>query len=561
MSAASNQSGSSLQIDRWRNLYCVPSDLPRPEEVQHRLDCLVEGAVVQNCTRYLEQLLDDSDPSIWLIREIALDFAVDANSFEAQRTAATWADQLARGVLDAIGRGANGSSVLHFASRAGYVAQWVSDAAAGCAGEKWYYGEFLSLSVLPVSTAIAEALLREQQSPAEILLAIPSHSRREAILAALTERDAERIWRRTMEASPRREQWSRNWVSKLLAIWRGVVTVRADQHYRDALRLLVAAMTEWEREDAIGLEAAIEALIEFRQMAQSFHSPDAIRRWLRAAARGDKASCEAIAMECGVPHRDALVEFVAMASGGDSAWAEFVAQTITGHDGAPIHAGESFLTELGGAFLIGLAFERLHVHDAITAAAGSCEEPGRAEPVLRHLLAVRCMGRGRASMSISDPAMRAFANLDFVPSLAEMAVILHAADAGAALRMLQAERPEEESLVPEDLSQEERNYLSIGEVFPELAADSDADIIWSRIALAIVRQFARQLTGFAQSSPEYIFRNFLAGTSSVRRAADRIEVRLPQSPLEVVLRISGAYRSYTLPWHPGVEIWLRAPSD
>lgn len=561
MSEASNQSGSSLQIDRWRNLYCVPSDLPRPEEVQHRLDRLVEGAVVQNCTRYLEQLLDDSDPSIWLIREIALDFAVDANAFEAQRTAAIWAERLAREVHNAIGRGANGSSVLRFASRAEYVAQWMSDAAVGCAGEKWYYGEFQSLSVLPVSAAIAEALLREQQSPAEILLAIPSHSRREAILAALTERDAERIWRRAMEASPRREQWSRNWVSKLLAIWRGAVTGRADQHYRDALRLLVAAMTEWEREDAVGLETAIDALIEFRQMAQSFHSPDAIRRWLRAAARGDKVSCEAIAMKCSVPHRDALVEFVAMASDGDSAWAEFVAQTITGHDGAPIHAGESFLTELGGVFLIGLAFERLHVHDAITVAAGSCEEPGRAEPVLRHLLAVRCIGRGRASMSISDPAMRAFANLDFVPSLAEMAGILHAADAGAALRMLQAERPEDESLVPEDLSQEERNYLSIGEVFPELAADSDADTIWSRIALAIVRQFARQLTGFAQSSPEYIFRNFLAGTSSVRRAADRIEVRLPQSPLEVVLRISGAYRSYTLPWHPGVEIWLRAPSD
>jgi hypothetical protein len=339
MSEASNQSGSSLQIDRWRNLYCVPSDLPRPEEVQHRLDRLVEGEVVQNCTRYLEQLLDDSDPSIWLIREIALDFAVDANAFEAQRTAAIWADQLARGVREAIGRGANGSSVLRFANRAEYVAQWVSDAAAGCAGEKWYYGEFLSLSVLPVSAAIAEALLREQQSPAEILLAIPSHSKREAILAALTERDAERIWRRAMEASPRREQWSRNWVSKLLAIWRGAVTGRADQHYRDALRLLAAVKKEWEREDATGLETAIDALIEFRQMAQSFHSPDAIRRWLRAAARGDKASCEAIAMEYSVPHRDALVEFVAMASDGDCAWAEFVAQTITGRDGVPIQAG------------------------------------------------------------------------------------------------------------------------------------------------------------------------------------------------------------------------------
>jgi hypothetical protein len=40
---------------------------------------------------------------------------------------------------------------------------------------------------------------------------------------------------------------------------------------------------------------------------------------------------------------------------------------------------------------------------------------------------------------------------------------------------------------------------------------------------------------------------------------NRIEVRLAQSPLSVVLRIAGMYQNLVLPWREGVEICLLAP--
>jgi hypothetical protein len=328
--------------------------------------------------------------------------------------------------------------------------------------------------------------------------------------------------------------------------------------------LLAAARAEWPGEDASALPRVINALLNLRAALRRFASAEMAHRWLAALTLGERFQAETAAQAEVLSQAEALVspemrEFVAEVSGGDPAWAGFAAQIIAPVTEVVPAAGDSFLSELAGVFLLGPVFERLDIRSAVAAAARGCQRPARAESLLLFLLAVRCLGRGRAALAIGDPAPRLFAGLDFAPTLSEMAETLAAADSVAAFDMLRENLSEDELLTTDDSGLE---YFAIEEIFPALGAmDGIAALHWSRIARAILRQFARQLIGFAQSSPEYIFQNFLAGTGTIHSFAERIEVRLGASPLEVVLRISGAYRNYSPGWHRGVEIWLRAPSD
>ncbi len=80
------------------------------------------------------------------------------------------------------------------------------------------------------------------------------------------------------------------------------------------------------------------------------------------------------------------------------------------------------------------------------------------------------------------------------------------------------------------------------------------------IARAVLQHFARRLFGFEGSSPEYLYQNFLAGLSSMRISPSQIDVHMPESPLRVLLHLSGMYESpFHLPWLGEREIWLLAP--
>jgi hypothetical protein len=75
------------------------------------------------------------------------------------------------------------------------------------------------------------------------------------------------------------------------------------------------------------------------------------------------------------------------------------------------------------------------------------------------------------------------------------------------------------------------------------------DLVWTLVARAVLRTFAGRLSGFAWSSPDFLFRNFLAGESMVRVSDRAIEVELPAVPLQLVLRLAGVDgQTYRVPW-------------
>jgi len=105
-------------------------------------------------------------------------------------------------------------------------------------------------------------------------------------------------------------------------------------------------------------------------------------------------------------------------------------------------------------------------------------------------------------------------------------------------------------------------FLSLAGLRPEIPMNPGLDLTWSLVARATLRHFARRLPGFESSSPEHLHQNFLSGVRTVRITSERIEVRLPQCPLPVVLRLSGVWeQTQSLPWLDGKEICLLPPVE
>jgi hypothetical protein len=545
---------SAITIERLRNVYCVARDHPAPEDLRSRLDCLAESEVMDSCRRALAAFVDDRDPSIWLISSIEIDLAIDAGTATASRGAAAWGEQIALEIGRAIERGP-GVSVLRFADRPAYIAQWARDMAAGQAWGKWYYREFDSLRSLAQSTAIAEGIIREGEEAVPVLLRLHSMPALEPMLDTVSNTDAQRIWAAIFPTSRGRWKNVARWASRLLALLRGFPSNVQASPPREALRFAVAALAEWpiqDTQETEGLREAVESLLELRRVLGDA-APDTAQQILEAAITQSH--------EEGHPLVDAtLGEFIRQVSGGDPKWAAFAVEVIAPHGAAPGVADETILSELGGIFLLISAFRDLEIDLAMLAAAQRCDEPTKAAAVLRHLLAVRCLGQSRTALAIHDRAVAEFSGIPSAVTLTEMAETLAAADVDTALRIVSdALMDRTGERLQDDLADQHLDYFAIGEIFPELKLDAESERSWSRLAASLLRDFCRRLPGFARSSPEYIFQNFLAGTSQLRLSEDHIEVRLGQCPLSIVLRIAGMYQSLEMPWRKGVEICLQAP--
>ena len=110
-------------------------------------------------------------------------------------------------------------------------------------------------------------------------------------------------------------------------------------------------------------------------------------------------------------------------------------------------------------------------------------------------------------------------------------------------------------------SEPELAYFSLERLSP-LAANPAFDLTWSAIAHAGFRAFAAKLLGFRDSSSPYLWDNFLGGFGQAYIGRGRIDVRLPFSPLRMMLRLTGfGAMTYTVPWLTDTEISVRMPDE
>jgi hypothetical protein len=95
-------------------------------------------------------------------------------------------------------------------------------------------------------------------------------------------------------------------------------------------------------------------------------------------------------------------------------------------------------------------------------------------------------------------------------------------------------------------AEEELNCLKL---IPLPRVAPHCDLALSLVAHAVLRGFAWRLPGFAWSSADYLYENFLDVVATIRSESEHWKVRLARAPLHVVLAMAGAAEDqYVLPW-------------
>jgi hypothetical protein len=105
-------------------------------------------------------------------------------------------------------------------------------------------------------------------------------------------------------------------------------------------------------------------------------------------------------------------------------------------------------------------------------------------------------------------------------------------------------------------------YFVLSEVGTDTETDANLECLSTLVSRAALRHFVRKLFGFESSSPDHIYQNFLSGLSEIRRKDQRVEVRLPASPLSLILRMAGLQeQKYAPSWLKGLDVWLLPPQE
>src|SRR5438067_13791600 len=96
------------------NVKClVPSEHPLPLALRSQFADLAKHQLPSACANLLGPLCPENDPSVWFIRRLDVDVAVDA-SWEIGRMAQTWSQPIARELLRSVNTGEDGVNVLRF---------------------------------------------------------------------------------------------------------------------------------------------------------------------------------------------------------------------------------------------------------------------------------------------------------------------------------------------------------------------------------------------------------------------------------------------------------------
>src|SRR3954463_16090049 len=187
MSTAINR----LQIRRFRADYLVSADHPSPETLKARLDETIERRLASALSVAFAPWFSESDTSLWFIRRLQVDVALNA-ALERDQIAEAFTAQIGKSLGDALQERADDGNVLRFPNRAAYLAAFLSDLANSAAWSKWYYESFAGLKPLPISSALRTAICDDASTGGEALQALsPLELRR--VISSLTSADARRI--------------------------------------------------------------------------------------------------------------------------------------------------------------------------------------------------------------------------------------------------------------------------------------------------------------------------------------------------------------------------------
>lgn len=540
--SAEVSSPDRLHIHRLQVRYLVSSAHPFPERVKAKLDEVVTHGLGESLASRLAMMFPVADDAVWCIRRLEL--ALDVNvAWDHEQLVRAWASQLTRTVAIAMQNGGDGENVLYFATRAAYLARFVSDLATGSAWGKWWYCSFAGLRLLPLSAAMRTALV-DQSLVGEAALLLLAPDELKQVLCGLSVQDTRWVFNAIVAATADTDREEQHCFAAIWSTWqRGAgMVLTAEDEWRSALVLYL-----WTRREHPGgavLRTAARTFVCFARCVSLFRE-----QLVTALTVGDLV---AVYTFCGAADGETLLPLLRC----PPVWVEEVGRALLAGQTRPGYvtpsgAPERRPTPFGGLFLLFPLLDELPLRDATQGWPDVGEIP--AATVVRLVVLLQCCGGTRAEAVCSDPLVRELLAIppDFsVAMLPDWHVSITPA-ACVTFREVMASWQAEVLRLPdppshETLRQEDLTYLSLPERF---GVQGEIEAMMREAAYTVMQAFARRLPGFAGSRLSYLYDNFLACTGSVEEEATRRVVRLGPAPLRLVLNLTGLTRKqYRLTW-------------
>jgi hypothetical protein len=542
---------SALRIGRLNATWLVPRDHPSPELLRARLDRMLQSDLAPACDRIAAPLCQDSDTSVWFIRRLVVNLAVDASA-DTRRMTEAWAGQLVRALERQLRLGDDGVEALRFPNRTAWIAQFLCDLADGVAWSKWYYRGFDGLRFLAASAAMREAISREPQTGEAALRQLAGDSRLRKVLSAVSNTDCRAIWRvfREQDAREEADALTTDHLRTAARAWQNIRTL--EPNHRASLELFFALPSAPQRARP-ALRQGIETLLALVRALNSTQG----EQLLLTLESGEMRSFVSLAGEG--------VEFLAVLLARDRGAVREVVCELRSWKAGPTSSptpgtAEIGFTPFGGIFLLLPHFAEIGLTEPAEVLPEFEDKPPLA--LTRFLVMLKCLGGANASHAFFDPVLRELAGVSpdlEVASLRAWAKQITRKSAvefhqrrkvlRSAYESTKADDPE----IPQP-SDGDLNYLNLANL---LRGARSIDSALSAIAHDVLRAFAHHLPGFSRSSAAFLHANFLDVRATVGRKPECWQVRVTRAPLHIVpAMICDTQNNFRFCWSSNLEIQL-----
>ena len=401
-----------LHIRRLAAEYLVSAEHPEPQRVKDRLDRAIGSRLAGALAAAFSGWFPETDTSVWLIRKLDFDVAVNA-AWERDQLARAMTTEMARSLGAMLHEGGDSNNVIRFPDRAAYLARFLSDAASGIAWDRWYYESFAGLRSLPLSAALRTAICDQTDVGERALLRLDD-GERERLLSALGSADTREILDRLAANEVSCDQFD-----CFRAAWTAMRNnARQTDSGDDRRRALETYLVASNQQDDLGgakLRAAALALSALSRR-MSTESTEGRRRLLDALTGADASSLDAVA---GVGDARRLEALRHCPPDWVREVAEWMAAPVARDDHRASMPGRRG-TAFGGAFLLMPLIDAPPLAEATAAWPHSDE--AAAISLVRFLVLVKCCGQPWAHQGFRDPLLR---DLLLIPPFVSLASLKH----------------------------------------------------------------------------------------------------------------------------------------
>lgn len=577
--------GNGIYVGQMRSEYLVSYQHEYPERVKSLLDDALGEKFVESLKKGVESVIDKTDESIWFIRELEVSCSLNI-ALERDACTELIAGETFKELLLAL-RQSESDEVVHFPNKTSFLKSFIVSLLKSDAWEKWYYQSLEGLKYVPVSQAV-RSVLNQKDTDTWAVLAELKQSEFSLLLNQFSSLDIRRLlleYKADTSAIIGIEILQGQFLSHLTKLLKADWVANPDRVERDGLSFLRSMSQKGIIPDAESIKI-VRALFTYFALLGDANSK------LRSKYRKHivSSNLSLLIKDIGAKLVDDLAPIVHLPS-------EFI-QQLTDLFERPSNAkseesGQQYQSPFGGLVRLLPVLDEINFKEI-------CKDWQEldgvsAEIVLRHLVLSSCLGSEKRSRVYVDSLLsylqgfEPHSNLgdaqdwlsNQITTLGVTGILKTAKESNTVpfgesqivielskkhsyefdreknygrwcgIRMTRSEdlgKDSGDEFRDENTHLADLEFLLKGPLF-ERQKILDAEKIVASLAQWTMRRFAQGLTGFANSSLEYLAENFLSCQAKLSQEEDRILVEMDSVSLQFILNMIGRARgSFELSW-------------